>query len=151
MVGCVSGIRRYGWRYRSGKSSDCCAPARIWSGRHGIFRKHDPEDFEPTQFQRACADLQIEPIPASTPQAKGRIASQVQTYTPGQSPPEKVQAARFIATRAPEQKPWGAAPNPALAVRQGLGAAQPLTKVYCPSPRQEVSIKFCPKITSKFL
>lgn len=48
-------------------------PAALYSDRHGIFTKHDSEDAEPTQFQRATADLGIATIQALTPQAKGRV------------------------------------------------------------------------------
>lgn len=48
-------------------------PAALYSDRHGIFTKHDPEDAEPTQFQRATASPGIETIQALTPQAKGRV------------------------------------------------------------------------------
>ncbi|HAH11212.1 MAG TPA: ISNCY family transposase [Alphaproteobacteria bacterium] len=54
-------------------------PAALYSDRHGIFRKHDPEDDAPTQFQRAIAALGIEGIQALTPQAKGRVERLFQT------------------------------------------------------------------------
>lgn len=54
-------------------------PVALYSDRHGIFTKHDPEDAEPTQFQRATAALGIETIQALTPQAKGRVERLFQT------------------------------------------------------------------------
>lgn len=54
-------------------------PAALYSDRHGIFRKHDPEDDQPTQFQRATHALGIENIQALTPQAKGRVERLFQT------------------------------------------------------------------------
>lgn len=54
-------------------------PAALYSDRHGIFTKHDPEDGEPTQFQRATASLDIATIQALTPQAKGRVERLFQT------------------------------------------------------------------------
>lgn len=54
-------------------------PAALYSDRHGIFTKHDPEDGEPTQFQRATESLGIATIQALTPQAKGRIERLFQT------------------------------------------------------------------------
>jgi len=54
-------------------------PAALYSDRHGIFRKHDPEDDTPTQFQRALGALGIEGIQARTPQAKGRVERVFQT------------------------------------------------------------------------
>lgn len=54
-------------------------PAALYSDRHGIFRKHDPEDDTPTQFQRALRALGIEGIQAMTPQAKGRVERVFQT------------------------------------------------------------------------
>lgn len=54
-------------------------PAALYSDRHGIFTKHDPEDAEPTQFQRATSSLDIATIQALTPQAKGRIERLFQT------------------------------------------------------------------------
>jgi transposase len=54
-------------------------PAALYSDRHGIFCKHDPEDVTPTQFQRALATLDIEGIQALTPQAKGRVERLFQT------------------------------------------------------------------------
>jgi transposase len=54
-------------------------PAALYSDRHGIFTKHDPEDAEPTQFQRATNALGIETIQALTPQAKGRVERLFQT------------------------------------------------------------------------
>ena len=54
-------------------------PAALYSDRHGIFTKHDPEDAEPTQFQRATAALGVATIQALTPQAKGRVERLFQT------------------------------------------------------------------------
>ena len=54
-------------------------PVALYSDRHGIFTKHDPEDGEPTQFQRALAALDIAGIQALTPQAKGRVERLFQT------------------------------------------------------------------------
>jgi len=54
-------------------------PAALYSDRHGIFTKHDPEDGEPTQFQRALDTLEIAGIQALTPQAKGRVERLFQT------------------------------------------------------------------------
>lgn len=48
-------------------------PVALYSDRHGIFTKHDPEDAEPTQFQHATQALGIAMIQALTPQAKGRV------------------------------------------------------------------------------
>lgn len=47
------------------------APAALYSDRHGIFTKHDPEDGEPTQFQRAISELGIAGIQALTPRPRG--------------------------------------------------------------------------------
>ena len=41
--------------------------------------KSDPEDPKPTQFERALLQLQIEPICAHSPQAKGRVERLFQT------------------------------------------------------------------------
>jgi transposase len=54
-------------------------PLALYSDRHSIFGKHDPEDPEPTQFERAARELGIEPIQALTPQAKGRVERAFQT------------------------------------------------------------------------
>lgn len=54
-------------------------PAALYSDRHGIFTKHDPEDEAPTQFQRALDTLGIAGIQALTPQAKGRVERLFQT------------------------------------------------------------------------
>jgi hypothetical protein len=54
-------------------------PAALYSDRHGIFTKHDPEDAAPTQFERALLQLDIEGICAHTPQAKGRVERLFQT------------------------------------------------------------------------
>lgn len=54
-------------------------PAAFYSDRHSIFRKHDPEDPEPTQFERAVRALDIMPILALSPQAKGRVERTFQT------------------------------------------------------------------------
>ena len=54
-------------------------PAALYSDRHGIFTKHDPEDAAPTQFQRATGHLGIATIQALTPQAKGRVERLFQT------------------------------------------------------------------------
>jgi transposase len=48
-------------------------PLALYSDRHSIFTKHDPENGLPTQFERALLQLNIEPICAYTPQAKGRV------------------------------------------------------------------------------
>ena len=54
-------------------------PAALYSDRHGIFTKADPENPKPTQFERALLQLDIEPICARTPQAKGRVERLFQT------------------------------------------------------------------------
>ena len=54
-------------------------PTALYSDRHGIFTKHDPEDGAPTQFQRALEALEIAGIQALTPQAKGRVERLFQT------------------------------------------------------------------------
>jgi hypothetical protein len=54
-------------------------PVALYSDRHSIFRKHDPEDPTPTQFERAVRALDIEPILALSPQAKGRVERAFQT------------------------------------------------------------------------
>ena len=41
--------------------------------------KHDSEDPDPTQFERALLQLRIEPICAHSPQAKGRVERLFQT------------------------------------------------------------------------
>ncbi len=53
--------------------------ASYYSDRHGIFTKHNPEDPQPTQFERALLQLGIESICARTPQAKGRVERLFQT------------------------------------------------------------------------
>jgi transposase len=55
------------------------APLALYSDRHGIFTKADPEDAKPTQFERALLQLQVEPICAHSPQAKGRVERLFQT------------------------------------------------------------------------
>lgn len=55
------------------------APLALYSDRHGIFTKADPEDPKPTQFERALLQLRIEPICAHSPQAKGRVERLFQT------------------------------------------------------------------------
>ena len=54
-------------------------PLALYSDRHSIFTKHDPEDPAPTQFERAVGDLNIESILAYSPQAKGRVERAFQT------------------------------------------------------------------------
>lgn len=58
---------------------DLGAPLALYSDRHGIFTKADPEDARPTQFERALLQLDIEPICAHSPQAKGRVERLFQT------------------------------------------------------------------------
>ena len=55
-------------------------PVAVYSDRHSIFTKHDPEDPAPTQVERALEALGIEPIRANSPQAKGRIERVFQTF-----------------------------------------------------------------------
>ena len=55
------------------------APLALYSDRHGIFTKSGPEDAKPTQFERALLQLNIEPICAHSPQAKGRVERLFQT------------------------------------------------------------------------
>jgi transposase InsO family protein len=55
------------------------SPLAIYSDRHAIFTKHDPQDAGPTQFERALMQLSITPICARTPQAKGRVERLFQT------------------------------------------------------------------------
>lgn len=59
--------------------TSCGAPLAYYSDRHGIFTKHDSEDPKPTQFERALLQLDIEPICAHSPQAKGRVERLFQT------------------------------------------------------------------------
>ena len=54
-------------------------PLALYSDRHSIFTKHDPEDPKPTQFERAVGELNIESILAYSPQAKGRVERAFQT------------------------------------------------------------------------
>jgi hypothetical protein len=54
-------------------------PLALYSDRHSIFTKHDPEDPTPTQFERAVGELNIESILAYSPQAKGRVERVFQT------------------------------------------------------------------------
>ncbi len=54
-------------------------PLALYSDRHSIFTKHDPDDPEPTQFERAVGELNIESILAYSPQAKGRVERLFQT------------------------------------------------------------------------
>lgn len=54
-------------------------PWSLYSDRHAIFTKHDPEDPDPTQYGRAVLQLNIESIHARSPQAKGRIERLFQT------------------------------------------------------------------------
>jgi transposase len=54
-------------------------PVALYSDRHSIFTKHDSEDPVPTQFERALLQLDIDPIQAHSPQAKGRIERLFQT------------------------------------------------------------------------
>lgn len=55
------------------------APLAYYSDRHSIFTKHDSQDPDPTQFERALLQLHIEPICAHSPQAKGRVERLFQT------------------------------------------------------------------------
>ena len=54
-------------------------PLALYSDRHSIFTKHDPQDPKPTQFERALLQLDIEGICAHSPQAKGRVERLFQT------------------------------------------------------------------------
>ena len=67
----LSGLRTYVTRFGR--------PVALYSDRHSIFTKHDPEDPTPTQFERAARALAIEPILALSPQAKGRVERSFQT------------------------------------------------------------------------
>ena len=67
----MQGLHRY--------ASERGLPLALYSDRHSIFGKHDPEDPEPMQFERAARELGIEPIQALTPQAKGRVERAFQT------------------------------------------------------------------------
>ena len=67
----LRGLRAYVDRYGR--------PVAFYSDRHSIFTKHDPEDPTPTQFERAVRELDIEPILALSPQAKGRVERSFQT------------------------------------------------------------------------
>ena len=55
-------------------------PVAIYSDKHSIFRVNHPDrEGELTQFTRALRTLDIEPIHANTPQAKGRVERANQT------------------------------------------------------------------------
>jgi transposase len=56
-------------------------PVAIYSDKHSIFRVNHPgKEGELTQFTRALKTLDIEPIHANTPQAKGRVERANQTF-----------------------------------------------------------------------
>ena len=55
-------------------------PVALYSDKHSIFRVNRPDrEGEWTQFTRALKELDIEPIHAHTPQAKGRVERAFQT------------------------------------------------------------------------
>ena len=55
-------------------------PVALYSDRHSIFRiNHGRQEGKVTQFTRAVRTLDIEPIHANTPQAKGRVERANQT------------------------------------------------------------------------
>lgn len=55
-------------------------PVALYSDKHSIFRVNHPDkEGEITQFTRAMKTLDIEPIHANTPQAKGRVERANQT------------------------------------------------------------------------
>lgn len=55
-------------------------PVSLYSDKHSIFRiNHPDKEGELTQFTRAIKTLDIEPIHANTPQAKGRVERANQT------------------------------------------------------------------------
>lgn len=55
-------------------------PVSLYSDKHSIFRVNHPnKEGEITQFTRAIKTLDIEPIHANTPQAKGRVERANQT------------------------------------------------------------------------
>ena len=55
-------------------------PVSLYSDKHGIFRVNHPgKEHELTQFGRALKTLDIEGIPANSPQAKGRVERANQT------------------------------------------------------------------------
>ena len=55
-------------------------PVAIYSDRHSVFRiNHRDHEGAPTQFTRALRTLDIAPIHANTPQAKGRVERANQT------------------------------------------------------------------------
>ena len=58
----------------SGYLAEYGRPAALYSDKHSIFRVNRPDrEGELTQFTRALKTLDIEPIHANTPQAKGRV------------------------------------------------------------------------------
>lgn len=54
-------------------------PVALYSDRHSIFTKHNSSDAVPTQFERALLQMDIAPIHAYSPQAKGRVERLFQT------------------------------------------------------------------------
>jgi transposase len=54
-------------------------PVSLYSDRHGVFTNHKESANIPTQFGRACLQLEIESILALSPQAKGRVERLFQT------------------------------------------------------------------------
>lgn len=54
-------------------------PVSLYSDRHGVFTNHKETKDTPTQFGRACLQLEIESILALSPQAKGRVERLFQT------------------------------------------------------------------------
>lgn len=108
-------------------------PAALYSDRHGIFTKSDPEDPKPTQFERALLQLDIEGICAHSPQAKGRVERLFQTlqdrmvkamrlqgitgieaanaWLPGYLREHNAQFAVTPASSADAHRPWQATPE----------------------------------------
>ena len=54
-----------------------CLPSALFSDRHSIFNKHDPEDPIPSQFERALLPLCIGPIQAYSPPKQGKCRAAV--------------------------------------------------------------------------
>ena len=128
-------------------------PVALYSDKHSVFRVNNPErEGELTQFSRALKTLDIEPIHANTPQAKGRVER-----VNGTLQDRLVKELRLQGISDPERgndfleyfrldcnRRFAIAPqNPADAHRAVLHSAEELAPILCLHHRRTLSKNLC--------
>lgn len=128
-------------------------PVAFYSDKHSIFRVNHPDcEGELTQFTRALKTLDIEPIHANTPQAKGRVERANKTLQDRLVKELRLRAINTIeeanaflpAFMADYNRRFGKAPaQPNNAHRPVLHSRQELNLILCRHHQRKLSKNLC--------